>query len=180
MTCVDDDPCCSDLSLIAAHLLDALHESLTPCYPEACLVPQPYLTMGQGDDGVGSSLTVAVASALPTTGSSPNGTMVRLPMVNAVFTIRLLEAGWPTVTVSGSDIKAPDPVEQNRIALQVFGRGERLYRKLLHMNATRQLLPAEVKGCGAASISQLVPIPPRGGVVGWSTTVTVPVRWGGG
>lgn len=180
MTCVDPDPCCTDLSSIAYHLLTSLHEAISSCYPEECLVPTPYLTMGQGDDGVGSSLTVAVASAVPTTASSPNGTLIRLPMVNAVFTVRLLEAGWPTVAVVGSDIRPPDPVDQNRFALQVFGRGERLYRKLLHMNATHQMLPDEVKGCGAASISQLVPIPPRGGVVGWSTSVTIPVRWGGG
>lgn len=172
--------CCTVLSDIAAHLLDATHGALLECYRDPCLAPTPYMTMGNGDDAVRDSLTVSFSTAEMTPGSLAAGAPVRLPMVTARFSVRLHESGWPTATITGDTINPPDPAAQNRAAVQSFAHGEKMYRKLLHMQSTRQLVPATVKGCGPGAVGPLTPVPPRGGVVGWVTTVTIPVPWGGG
>lgn len=176
----DMDACCVDLGDIAAHILDRVYAAVAACYDDECLKPAPYLTMGNGDDGVGDALTVSFSAAELSPDSVRNGAALRLPMVVARFVVRLHESGWPTATTAGDVVRPPDPADQNRAAQQAYAHGEKMYRTLLGMNARREMLPASVKGCGPASVGPLTPVPPRGGVVGWTVTVQIPVAWGGG
>jgi hypothetical protein len=173
--------CCVDLHAIATHLLTNVFDALLPCFAGVeCDPLQAYVTLGNGDDGVADALSVAFTTMSPSQASAPGGRLLPLPLVRAQFTIRLLESGWPTAQVADGTIIAPDPVAQNEAARQSYAHGEAMYRKLLHMNSQRALMPDSVRGCGNIALAPLTPLPPRGGVVGWVTAVTVDVPFGGG
>lgn len=174
------DVCCIDLFAIANHILSNVYDSLLPCFANVeCEPLSAYVTLGNGDDGVTDALSIAIVNVAPSQGSQPGGALLQLPLTRAQFNLRLLESGWPTASVEGGVITAPNPVIQNEAARQAYAHGEQMYRKLIHMNATRQMIPAEVRGCGNVGVSPLTPINPRGGTVGWLVAITVDVPFGG-
>lgn len=182
VNCADDfEPCCTDLHAIATHLLDQVWRNLEPCYSDLdCQPLERYVTMGNGDDGIADKLNVGINSVGTSPASIVANRTLPIPAVRAEFVVRLHESGWPTVRVEGSTVSAPPPAEQAMAVRQSLGHAEMMYRTLLHLHTSRQLIPAGVRGCGNALLGQLTPVPPRGGVVGWTATVTVDVLWGGG
>lgn len=181
--CAEDPAvCCVDLFAIATHLLTSSYDALAPCFEGIeCAPLAAYVTMGGGDDGVVDALTVEINQTAPVAVAGAGGRTLPLPAVRAAFTVRLRESGWPTVRVGeNGQIFPPDPVTQNRAARQALAHGEKLYRNLLHLNATRNIIPEGVAGCGAPTLGALTPITPLGGVVGWFVPITVDVLWGGG
>lgn len=182
VNCDDDfEMCCTDLHAIATHLLDQVWRNLEPCYADfGCAPLERYVTAGNGDDGIPDKLNVGINSVGTSPASIVANRTLPIPAVRAEFVVRLHESGWPTVRAEGSTILAPAPAEQAKAIRQSLGHAEMMYRTLLALHSTRQLIPAGVRGCGNALLGQLFPVPPRGGVIGWTATVTVDVLWGGG
>lgn len=182
VTCADDYvPCCDDLWNVASWLLAHVGDALDPCLVGAGCAPLPrYVTMGAGDDGVGDKLNVGINSVAPSPASTVNGRTLPFPIIRAEFVVRLHESGWPTIQRQGDLILAPPPEDQAKAARQALAHAEMMYRTLTNLNATRRMLPPTVRGCGNPLLGPLTPVPPRGGVIGWTASVTVDVAWGGG
>lgn len=165
--------CCTDLADIAAHLLSEVYDALLECRtPECNEEVVAYVTMGNGDDGIVDSLTVAVLSASPSGANRP-GTF---GLHRAEFDVRLRESGWPTASVEGSVITMPDPAVQASAARYMLSRGEAMHRKLAAMTTSRGLVPAGIR-CSNGTLGRLTPLNPQGGVAGWSISVTVDLPW---
>jgi len=180
---VPDAACCSSLFDIADHLLSNVFTALQSCYSVSpCPVDSlyAYVTMGRGDDGVLDSLSVNFTSATPSVGTNGSGRTLSLGLYRAVFTVRLVESGWPTVEVVNGEVFAPNPVKQNALARHAFAHGEAMYRKLIQMVNQRNITPATVLGCSNATIGPLTPLTPLGGSVGFTTQIMIDVPWGGG
>lgn len=179
---VSDVVCCSSLYAIADHLRSSVYTALLDCFDEDCPSPPltTYVTMGTGDDGVVDSLAVSFNGTLFSEGSNlAGGKLSPLPLVRGTFDVLLRESGWPTVNREGGVMHAPDPDRQHALARHAFAHGERMYRTLLSMHASRTLTPASIKGCDA-SLGALIPLPPLGGTIGWRATVTAKLPWSGG
>lgn len=181
-TCIDHEPGqCADLVDIAEHVLDECYRALLPLIePQADgTALRAYVTMGSaGDDGVADSLCVSFLGASLTGGSAAGNASVALPGVRANFQVLLRESGWPTISIEGGRITLPDPTAQSAAARHAFARGEALYRHLLRLNTRRQIAPMFTGA--VATVGQLTPVPPLGGVVGWRVNFDVLMGWGGG
>lgn len=179
---VSDDVCCGSLFAQADHLRSSVYTALLECFDADCPSPPltTYVTMGQGDDGVVDSLAVAFTGTLMSEGSTQaGGKLIMLPLVRAQFDVRLRESGWPTVHREGGVMHAPDPARQHALARHAFAHGERMYLKLLSMHANRTLVAPSIKRC-SASLSNLLPLPPLGGTIGFYVVVTADMPWSGG
>lgn len=166
------EPCCVSLSDIANHLLSETFDALGQCGEDACEGILAYVTMGNGDDGVVDSLTVAFIS----TTASANTRAGQLGLYRATFDVRLRESGWPTAVVEGKQIALPDPAVQAVAARYMLSRGEAIHRRLASLSTSRGLVPAGVR-CSNGSVGALSPLAPQGGVVGWTMQVTIDLPW---
>ena len=178
---VSDAVCCVSLYDIADHILTGVWTSLLACYEPLPVVGYQllaYVTMGDGDDGIVDALQVSVGNVLPSPGSQKTGQLTPVAAFDAIFRVRLVESGWPMVHEDNGQIFQPESAQQNALARHSYAHGERMYRKLAAMTAAGDLTPPSVTGCSKGVLSALVPIPPQGGVVGWSTTVTMTLPWG--
>jgi hypothetical protein len=176
------DLCCTTLYDIAEHLLNSTYTAMRECYPSAAACPmdswRKYVTMGSGDDGVDDALTVAFTLAAPRTQGAITSP---LAMYTAAFEVRLRERGWPTAWVeTGGQIHAPDWTLASGKARQALAHGEKMYRHLIWLNNARGLTPASVPGCSNTQLGPLTPLPPLGGVVGFTVQLTMNVPWSGG
>ena len=160
------------LSDIANHLLAETFNALLECDESGCEGIVSYVTMGNGDDGISDALTVSFLS----TTASPNTRSGQFGLYRAAFDVRLRESGWPTVVVEGQEVVLPDPALQASASRYMLSRGEAIHRRLAHLTTTRGLVPAGVR-CSNGSVGSLVPLSPQGGVVGWSTQVTIDLPW---
>lgn len=177
---VSDDVCCVDVWGIAEHLRSNVLTAVNACIDDECELLLSYVTMGQGDDGVVNSLAVAFMGTSFSPGSQQSGAKLSImPLVRARFDVRIRENGWPIVNTEGGVVNAPDPERQHALARHAFAHGEAMYRKLLAMHAAQTLIPTAHKR-QKASLSDLFPLPPLGGTIGFYATVTADVAWGGG
>lgn len=181
-TCIDHEPAqCVDLVDIAEHVLDECYRAVLPLLePQADgTALRAYVTMGSaGDDGVTDALCVSFLGAALTGGSTAGNATLALPGVRASFQVMLRESGWPVVSVVDGRIAAPPTTAQAAAARHAFAHGEALYRHILRLNTRRQIAPMFTGS--VATIGQLVPMPPQGGVVGWKVNFDVLMGWGGG
>lgn len=167
------EPCCDSLYSIAAHLLAEGLAALGDCCPAGCEELAGYVTMGVGDDGITDALTVTVTSIASSAGTVPGS----MGLYRATFDVRLRESGWPTAYSDGSGIVLPSPSFQLAAARYMFSRGETLHRRLAYLASSRTLTPSGVR-CSNGSVGILTPLFPAGGVVGWTTPVTIDLPWG--
>lgn len=167
------EPCCVSLSDIASHLLSETFNALSECDgAEDCGGIIAYVTMGNGDDGIVDSLTVAFISTTASANTRPG----QMGLYRATFDVRLRESGWPTAVVEGKQIVLPDPVVQAAAARYMLSRGEAIHRRLASLSTSRGLVPAGVR-CSNGSVGTLSPLAPLGGVVGWTMQVTIDLPW---
>lgn len=180
------DACCNVVHDIANHLLTSIHDAILPCYGDAMCneAPIKYVTFGQGDDGIRDALTVAILSAGPSpiTQTGAGGVTIPLGLYRCLFEVRLRESGWPMAFIDGNQIVPPDPERQHVATRHAFAHGEMMYRKINSMNYNRTLTPTTVAPFSKATIGQLLPLQPLGGVVGFAFQVAIdlPWNWGGG
>lgn len=165
-----DDPCCTWLFATANHLLASVFDALNACTPpDDCAGSiQAYVTLGDGDDGQTDALTVAVSELAPSTRNAPGAPSVWI----AQYVVRLRESGWPTVTFDGDAIIMPTPADQAAAARYIYSRGEAMHAKLAAMMKAKALTPDGYQ-CVAATVGQMRPLRPEGGVVGWVIPVDI-------
>ncbi len=179
-TCdIPEGACCTDLFTVAEHILSSVHGQLLDCFGADCAELPAYVTMGEGDDGVRDALTVAFTTVAPSGGSARQNVQLPITLQRATFIMRLKESGWPMVQIVNAEIVPPQPDRQNALARHAFAHAEKMYRTLLWLKATRTLVPSGV-GCTQTSIGPLTPLRPTSGVVGFTSTITLDLPWGGG
>lgn len=172
---IPTEVCCSIFFDIASHLLVNVFNALDECYgaDSGCKPVTPYVTMGDGDDGYVDALTVEIGDVRPASVDA-NGRTPLVAVYRADYNLRLKESGWPMATTAGHQIILPDAEKQNAIARHAYGHGERMWRKVVGMHSTRQLVPPGLDYNGAV-IGALTKLPPTTGVIGWLMKVTVDV-----
>lgn len=172
--CEPADACCVSLYDIASHLLAEVYDALITCYPspDACAPLAAYVTLGLGDDGIVDALTVASQGIVAAPSNRPGS----VSLWRAHFAVILRESGWPTAKVEGEQIVFPAPDLQAAAATHVYSMGEAMHRKLVYLYNTKSLAPADVV-CVNGTLGQMIPLAPRGGVVGWQVPVTVDLPW---
>lgn len=173
--------CCTTAFDVCDYLLDEVYRALLSCYPDPASCPltnwRQYVTMGPGNDGVDDALTVAFLAAGP---ARQDTTTRSLALYRASFEVRLRERGWPMVHVDlGGDVQTPDWEAQHAKARQALAHGEKMYRHLIWLNNNRSLPPSKFQ-CSNALLGNLVPLPPLGGVIGFTVLITMDVPWSGG
>lgn len=172
--------CCIDLHTIATHILTLIGDALDGCLENThCSPIGRYVTAGDGDDGIPDALTVSMVDVAPSNPSSPQGHLVRLPLVQSRFQVRLIESGWPVVQTSGQTIVPPQPAAQNEAARQWLAHGELIYRTILAARSGHRLLPGNLRTT-PVGLGPLTPIRPKGGLAGWTVALAVDIPMGGG
>lgn len=176
--CVPAEACCTNLFDYADHILDQALAAYNECRTEECPAIVAYVTLGRGDDGIVDALTVAFTGVVPKPVQA-NGTV----WVNeATFVLRLRETGWPVVSDEGGVITFPDPVVQNNLARHVYGRLERILRRMVWLarpgfgsvaTAERGRMAPDGVPYLKASVSGISPLDPQGGVIGGFMTITI-------
>lgn len=183
---IPEDVCCNGIFDIAQYVLNRVYDGLVGCLPKGCdgqpMQLLPYVTMGQGDDGVADSLTVAFLGAIPSPNSlDQNGRLKGPSLFRGDFDVRLRESGWPLIRTDGGQLNAPDPALQQAIARHAYAHGEQMFRVLRSL-AARVATPggwlANYPNPAFATASQLRTINPQGGIVGFSSVLTVDLPWG--
>lgn len=168
------DVCCSTLYDIANYLLSEVYDALAGCYPPApCVDPlRAYVTVSGGDDGQVDVLSVSIGTVAPSASTLPG----KFGLFRATFEVRLKESGWPTVYADGETIMLPDPVEQAAAARHLYSHGEAIHRRLAYLHFNKMLVPSNIR-CTNATLGQMSPLTPQGGVVGWVVPVVVDLPW---
>lgn len=181
---IPEDTCCNTVFDIAQFVLNTVYDGIIGCMPFDCngqaMPLRRYVTLGQGDDGIADSLTVAFMGANPSTGSfDNNGNLLAVSKYRADYDVRLREAGWPMVSTDGGKLDAPDPVMQMAIARHAYAHGEKMFRVL--RNLARGAKTTWLSGYpnpAFCTVNQLRTINPQGGIVGMSAVLTVDLPWG--
>lgn len=177
---ISEEVCCTSLYDIAQHILAGVYEGMLECFqPTPCddggLLA--YVTMGDGDDLVMDALTVSLTAVDPSFNTVNRNETSPFGLYRATYTVRLLEAGWPTAYEDNGEIFVPDPVMQNALARHAYGHGERMYRRLSYMASHGECVPAGV-ACSKVEVTSLRALNPSGGSIGWQTTVVLALPWG--
>ncbi len=180
---LSDTVCCTTLFDVANYILNTVYDGLISCIAPDCAGGTPtlhkYVTMGNGDDAIVDSLTVAFQGSI-VTGKSIDGAGNTLP-VNAwkgAFEVRLRESGWPVVSTAGDQITPPDPAMQHAMARHALGHGEKMFRLLRNMVNTKKLTPSTYAQPTVATLDGLRTLNPLGGVIGFVATVNLELPWG--
>lgn len=178
LSCDPAELCCTSLSDIAEHLLAETWKALVECDPLLATCPiAKYVTLGNGNDGLQDALTVAYLTAGPV---RVDPRTRALGAYEAGFEVRLRESGWPMASFdSGGQAYPPDWEEQANKARQALAHGEKMYRHLIWLNNAKNLTPPGSR-CSNVRLGQLTPLPPLGGVVGFTVQIAMDVPWGGG
>jgi len=160
---------------IAENILDISLSAVLGCLMDvSCPLPEivGYITVGtRVQDPVPDYLVVSLVSLSPSPGSSDRNQKMHIPIYRAEFQVRLLESGWPVPAGDDEAIEMPSPFEYSSASKYAYSHGEAMYRALHVALTNNDLNPYCEQGCFKA-ISQLLPIDPSGGTVGWETTVT--------
>lgn len=173
-TCDPVEQMCNTLYDYANHLLCNAKAALDACFDEPCNF-STYLSMGPGDDGVRDALIVVIGPFTPTANSGQVGPSV----YQAQFDVRLRESGYPMVQAvgGGRSIAMPAPDKQHEATRQVMAHAGAILSRLTWMKSTGCMAPEGYR-CGRASIGGMVPLPPQGGVTGFSISVVINLPWG--
>lgn len=173
--------CCDTLfttgETILNHALAAVNNP--DCYLDDCHAPHV-----EGIVTIGSSrsypqtdlLTVSMARLTPRQTQIAQGRTPGPISWLSIWNVELIESGWITFEDAGNEeVGLPDPGYVSLLALHSYSHAEQMYRRLANA-VTNGTIGDGCKGgnCGA-SIGDLIPVEPMGHLVGWSTTVTVPI-----
>lgn len=175
--CLDLELECNTVYAYANHLLCAARDALGSCFRGGSCRDhiRSYLSMGAGDDGIPDSLIVVTQPMVATSSTATIGpSLYQLP-----FDVRLRESGYPISQAvnGGNSISYPDPDLQHYATMQSMAHGEAIHRRLSAMKSAGALSPDGYR-CTRGLVGQMVPLPPQGGVVGWSIIVTLTIPWG--
>lgn len=181
---VPDDYCCDTLSEVADRIRTVALNGLCSCTSTSCADQEmrSFVTIGPGvQDPIGDSVTVHMNPMVPMAQArTPQGALLGVAGYLAPFEVRLLESGWPMIEADEATqrIYVPEADLVNGLAKHSLAHGEKMYRALATSIQTQQMfvLPANAH-LGRVQLGDLSPIPPSGGLVGWSTTVTVEVTF---
>lgn len=169
--------CCDTLfsagESILNHALDAVNNPA--CYLDECHAPhvEGIVTIGSASDYPQTDLlTVSLQRMYPRQTQPAQGRTPGAISYLSNWRIELVESGWITFEEEG---ELPDPGYISALALHSYSHAEQMFRRLTNAVATGQIADG-CKGanCGA-SMGDLEPIEPRGHLVGWRTSVTVPI-----
>lgn len=183
LTCeIPDETCCTLIFDTANFILNRVYDGIIDCMPPSECASGTllrYVTMGNGDDGIPDSLTVAfTGSGISPKSTLPGGVTGPLPLCRGTFDIRLREAGWPIVGVANGAITPPDPVKQHAIARHAYAHGEQLYRTVRDFAHSRELTVSGVVKLNNVVLGDLRTLSPLGGIVGFAIPITVDLPFG--
>jgi hypothetical protein len=174
--CYDgQDPCCDHMFVIADNILEIAHTAVVGCMIGLdCLNPlEGYISVGQRiNDPASDYLVVSLIQIYPTQGSDLGNGKMFIPLFRAEFQVRLLETGWPLAWNDDQEIIVPTAAEYSNAARFSFAHAQVMYKALANALVANELNPFCDAGC-FKSISNLVPVEPTGGSVGWECIITV-------
>jgi len=177
---IPSDVCCDTFATIAGRIRTVALAGLVTCLDPSCADREfrSYTSIGPSiQDPLGDSLIVHMITAGPTAGSSDGpGNLLQVAVFRAEFEVRLLENGWPQISVDdmSKQIIAPDADYIDAVAQHAMGHGEKMYRTLANSIQRRQMFTGASNGhIGKVQISPLTPIQPSAFMVGYSCRVYV-------
>ena len=174
--------CCDTLFAIGESIRDlALAGVNNPaCFLDECHNPgvEGIVTIGQASSYPEPDLlTVSMQRLVPRTTNVP-GAQGRTPgaiTFISTWQVELIESGWITFEDAGDEqVGLPDPGYVQMLSLHSYAHAEQMFRSLANAVATGGIAHCQAGNCGA-SMGELFPVEPLGHLVGWRTSVMVPV-----
>jgi hypothetical protein len=153
--------------------LDAINNA--DCYLDECHAPnmEGIVTIGPASNYPHADLlTVSMERMRARQTQIAQGRTPNPSAQLSVWNVEFMESGWITF---GEEGEIPDPQFLQMLAMHSYGHAEQMYRRLVNAVATGTIAEGCKGGNCGASIGDLIPIDPRGHLVGWRTTVTVPI-----
>jgi len=172
--CMDPrDPCCDHFYVIADHILEIAHTAVVQCMVGLdCLSPlEGYVSIGTRiNDPVSDYLVVSLVGIRGPSGGGENKMVV--PYYRAHYQVRLLESGWPLPQSDGAGIGPPAGDEYTYASRFSMAHAQVMFRAVNNALMANTINPYCRAGC-YQHITDLVPVEPSGGSVGWEFNVIV-------
>lgn len=173
--------CCDVLFSVGESILEhALAGVSNPdCYLDECHNPHVdgIVTIGRASSYPQADLlTVSMERLSPRPTRSAGGRTTGAITFVSVWQVELVESGWVTFEDAGNDeVALPDPSLVTMLAMHSYSHAEQMFRRIANAVSSGGIANCPAGNCGA-TLDDLVPIDPQGHLVGWRTTVTVPVN----
>jgi hypothetical protein len=172
--------CCDVLFSVGESIKDhALAGVNNPdCYLDECHNPNVdgIVTIGRASSYPQADLlTVSMERLSPRQVRPAAGRATGSTSFVSVWQVELIESGWVTFEDAGEEEAAlPDPGYVSALAMHSYSHAEQMFRRVANAVSSGKIAGCPGNNCGA-SLGDLTPIEPRGHLVGWTLTVTVPV-----
>ncbi len=169
-----EDPCCDCLYEVTAALVDAATTAVLECLPEdLCEGFVGYVALSRPHD-LGDFVAgwFDGPTVLPSQQSTPGAKQLIAPRLGGNITIRLVESGFPTISLVGGRIALPDRDRLNHTSRHFMGHAEKVTRALIN-----QLRPACTTGCDTIQLVRSTPQRPEGAWMAWEWTLLTTLRW---
>lgn len=174
----DGIPCgvtCETLLTIVSEVVQIGHDALCPdLVGDDCSQFTAYVTIGEPVHPWGEYLGGWIIDVSPyNPRNSQAGQLQVIPRALVQVGLKLMEQGWPMVGVPNAD-DIPSFEEVQAAAVQSMSHAERITRALYNACSLHSFTPS---GCQFQGMGSMRPVPPGGGLAGWTWGVQLALTW---
>jgi hypothetical protein len=171
----DEIPCdtpCSLYNNVVSDVVSVAYRALCAELPEeACQGIYGYVTVGEPVHPLGNYIGGWVQGVTPYNPRNSQAAALQIiPRALVAVGVKLMETGWPTLGVPDPD-SVPSFEAVNAMAMHSNSHAERITRALWNAVATRSI--GDTSACQFEGMGGMSPVPPSGGLVGWTWAVQV-------
>lgn len=169
--CPPSDPCCDQLYGYADEFLQICLTALAQC-DDNCVEIPGFVTVGPFVSRPSNDyLAVWMGEVRPSGATDRRGAPLLSGMAIATFNFKLMETGWPMPSANEGTIELPPVEDVHEAGKHSTGHAEAILRAIVNAAVTKNF------GCGYHSWVPLTPVPPAGGMAGWTGGIVVDVEW---
>lgn len=164
--------CCTSLYDQATAVLDLAWNAYQSCAPPECCAPmERMVSHAEPHLATQDYLAVWIADVSMPAISFGQTKRLNVSQPRVTFALKLVESNYPTLEAVLTEIHEPLTAAVDFAAQHSLAHAEAVYRHVV-----TALLSENI--CGTlASINQLRPIEPMGGLCAWTFSVTTETRW---